>query len=470
MPFHHFARRINVEQLRRHRQHRLPRAPLNFLPRTAAELVELRLRVVAADVPLNEIYPLDRHVHRVVARVFEIQKIALDVGDLHVPQAAVLGDAVIDMHDEIVGLQLFEIEQRALGRRPLAPAHALLAKNFFFAVNVEAVLRQNDARGNLAFHDRRPVVGPFEQRRQTLAVDVDVQVPRLEMTPQPRHLVRALDDHQRSPLSALDFAQFRRQRLEARWRLHSAQLVRSEPQGVLRFDFDRHRPSFARRRYRHQRADLDRGEVSERALECVGGDEQRLRRRMKRGLLRRRRRFIVHEIGKAIGLGEYPPRIDQPQQRARRHVVEHAVERPPVRIRHQQFRAREQQAILERFGQFGRLLAHHPDFGGAQRNLIAQLGVLQRRRRHVARTRDRRLDEVVARALSIRVEMANRSDQIVFEFDANRIAIQRRERIDESAAHAEVARLFGLRHALIAARRERFDQGVEVEAVARWRP
>ena len=155
VPLHHLARRINVEQLRRHRQHRLPRAPLNLLPRTAAELVELGLGVVAADVPLDEIYPLDRHVHRVVARVFEIEKIALDVGDLHVPQAAILRDTVIDMHDEIVGLQLFEIEQRALGRRPLAPAYALLAKNFFFAVEVEAVLRQHDARGDFAFHDRQ---------------------------------------------------------------------------------------------------------------------------------------------------------------------------------------------------------------------------------------------------------------------------------------------------------------------------
>ena len=104
VPLHHLARRVHVEQLGRHREHRLPGAPLNLLPRAAAQLVELGFRVVAADVSLNEIYPLDRHVHRVVAGVFEIEKVALDVGDLHVPQAAVLRDAVIDMHDEIVGL------------------------------------------------------------------------------------------------------------------------------------------------------------------------------------------------------------------------------------------------------------------------------------------------------------------------------------------------------------------------------
>ena len=62
--------------------------------------------------------------------------------------------------------------------------------------------------------------------------------------------------------------------------------------------------------------------------------------------------------------------------------------------------------------------------------------------------------------------MTNRSDHVVFELDANRIAIQRRERVDDSAAHAEIARLFSLRHALIAARRERLDQRVEIQLVA----
>ena len=110
---------------------------------------------------MNEIYPLDRHVHGVVARVFEIQKVAFDVGDLHVPQAAVLRDAVIDMHDEIVGLQLFKIEQRALGARAPAPMRSRLAENFLFAVDVKTVGLQNDAGGNLPFHDRGAVVRPF---------------------------------------------------------------------------------------------------------------------------------------------------------------------------------------------------------------------------------------------------------------------------------------------------------------------
>ncbi len=187
---------------------------------------------------------------------------------------------------------------------------------------------------------------------------------------------------------------------------------------------------------------------------------------MKRGLVRCRRGFIVHRVGEAIGLGDYAARIDEPQQRVLRHVVEHAVERAPVRIRHQQFRAREEQPVLERLGQFGSLFAHHADFGGPQRDLLAQLRVLQRRGRHVASARDRRLDEFCAGALAVRVEVANRRDRVVFELDANRVAVQRRERVDDPAAHAEVAGLFGLRYALISARRERIDESLEIQPVA----
>jgi len=370
------------------------------------------------------------------------------------------------MYDEIVGLQLFEIEQRTLGARSPAPMRSRLAENFLFAVDVETVGLQNDAGGNLPFHDRGAVVRPFQQRRQTFAFDVDLEVPRLQMTAQARHLMRPVNDHQRTSLPAPDFAQFRRQRLEARRRPYSAQLVRSQPQTGLRFDLNRHCPSLARRGHRHQRPGLDGGEVSERALEGVRPDEQRIRRRMKRGLARRRCRLDGYGIGEAICLGENAPRIDQPQQRARRHVIEHAVERAPVRIRHQQFRARKQQPVLERLGQFRGLLAHHADFRRPQRDLLAQLRVLQGRRRHVASARYRRLEQLAARALAVRVEMANRGDQVVFELDANRVAVQWRECIDDSAAHAEVSRLFALRHALIAARHERFNQRFEVQPIA----
>ncbi len=370
------------------------------------------------------------------------------------------------MHDEIVGLQLFKIEQRALGGRAPAPMRSRLAENVLFAVDVETVRLQNDAGRNLPFHDRGAIVRPFKQRRQTLAFEVDFKLPRLQMTAQTRRLMRPVNDHQRTSLPALDFAQLLRQRLEARRRPLGAQLVRPKPQARLRLDLDRRRPALARRYHRHQRAGLDRGEVCERAFERLRPEEQRIRRRMKRGLARRGCGLGGHSIGEAICLGHNPPRIDQPQQRARRDVIEHAVERAPVRIRHQQFRARKQQPVLERLGQFRRLLAHHADLGGPQRGLLAQLGILQRSGRQVASAGYRRLRQFAARALAMRVEMANRSDQVVFELDPNRVAVQRRERIDDSAAHAEVARLFALRHALIAAPGERFDQRLEIQPIA----
>ncbi len=142
----HLARRVHLEQFSRHREHSLPGAALYFFPRAATELVELGFDVVAADVTLDQVYPLDREVHRVVAGVFKVQKIAFDVGDLEMPQAAVFRDSVIDVHDVIVGLQLLKIEQRAFRGRAFAAMDSGLAENFLFAIYVESVGLQDGAR------------------------------------------------------------------------------------------------------------------------------------------------------------------------------------------------------------------------------------------------------------------------------------------------------------------------------------
>ena len=70
---HHFARRVDIEQLARHREHLRLGAALDLLPCAAAELVELGLLVVrAADVALDEVDALDRHVHGVVGGILEV--------------------------------------------------------------------------------------------------------------------------------------------------------------------------------------------------------------------------------------------------------------------------------------------------------------------------------------------------------------------------------------------------------------
>ena len=142
------ARGIDIEQVGSHREHRLPRAFLDPIPRAAAELVELGLvAVAAADVALDQVDALDRHVHRVVAGIFQIQEIALGIGDLEMLESAITPDAVIDMHDHVVGPELFQIEQRALAvAARSAASRARLAEEIFFAVNVQPVLLQHGAR------------------------------------------------------------------------------------------------------------------------------------------------------------------------------------------------------------------------------------------------------------------------------------------------------------------------------------
>src|SRR5712692_4495084 len=211
----HLARRVHVEQFGRHRKHGVAGAALYFFPGAAAELVELRFRIVATDITLDQIYPLDGDVHRVVACVFEVQEIAFDVGDLEMPESAVLRDSMVNMHDEIVGLQLLEIEQHALCGWAPAPMDTRLAENFLFAVDVESVGLQDGAGRNFAFHDRGAIIGPFEQRGEALTSGIHLEVPGFEMAAQTRDLIAAFDDHQRSALSALDFTEFGRERLEA---------------------------------------------------------------------------------------------------------------------------------------------------------------------------------------------------------------------------------------------------------------
>ena len=145
MALHHFARGINFEQLRRHREHRLPGPPLDLFPRAAAQPVELRLGAVAADVALGQVDALDGDVHPRFARVLEVEKIAFDFRDLQMLEPAILANPVVDMHHEVAGLELLQIEQDAPGRRARSATHARLAENVLLAVDIEPVALQHCA-------------------------------------------------------------------------------------------------------------------------------------------------------------------------------------------------------------------------------------------------------------------------------------------------------------------------------------
>ncbi len=82
--FHHLARGVDVEQLGGHREHRLLGAPLDPVPRAAAELIELRLLAVAADIALDQVDAFHRDVHRIAGGVLQRQEVALGAGDFHV--------------------------------------------------------------------------------------------------------------------------------------------------------------------------------------------------------------------------------------------------------------------------------------------------------------------------------------------------------------------------------------------------
>ena len=71
-------------------------------------------------------------------------------------EAAVLRDAVIEMHHVVARPQLLEVEQRgALRARFGLAMRARLAEDFLLAVDIEAVGFEHHAGGNLALDNRR---------------------------------------------------------------------------------------------------------------------------------------------------------------------------------------------------------------------------------------------------------------------------------------------------------------------------
>src|SRR5262249_19798388 len=140
-----FAGGVNIDQLRGHRQHRLSGALLDPIPRTTAKPVEFGLVAIATDVALNKVDTLDWNIHGVIAGVFKVDEIALDIGASHVLEAAVFPDTVLDMHYEIVRLNFLEIEQRSLGSMPNTAAGAWLAEQLVFAINVDSVHFEDSA-------------------------------------------------------------------------------------------------------------------------------------------------------------------------------------------------------------------------------------------------------------------------------------------------------------------------------------
>src|SRR5207237_5009488 len=93
-------------------------ARLRLLPRRTTEPIERRAR--RARVLLHEIEPFDRNEQLVLPRVAELHELLRFEADLDALQPDEHADAVIDMDDEVVDLEVAEIREKGAGCRPPA--------------------------------------------------------------------------------------------------------------------------------------------------------------------------------------------------------------------------------------------------------------------------------------------------------------------------------------------------------------
>ena len=110
-----------------------------------------RRRAVGADVLLHQADAVHRQVQAVAAGVFEVEEISFDVRHPQMLQAAVAADAVVDVHDEVVGLQLAEVLQELRDLDPArVPALARLAEDVGFGDHDQAFVGNAEAFAEMA--------------------------------------------------------------------------------------------------------------------------------------------------------------------------------------------------------------------------------------------------------------------------------------------------------------------------------
>ncbi len=119
---HGLARGVELEQLLGHVAHRLLDLGLRLLPGRAAEPIERRLR--SAGVFLDQIEALDGHEQLGVAVIAELEELLHDVaaGDGDLLEADELADAVIDVDDQIVDLEIAQVGEEGGASRSLLAA------------------------------------------------------------------------------------------------------------------------------------------------------------------------------------------------------------------------------------------------------------------------------------------------------------------------------------------------------------
>jgi hypothetical protein len=443
------ARGIDLEQLVRHREQRFLRLRLDALPRRAAELVERRRPAVGRDVALHDVDAIDRDVEPIAALVLEVEVVALGAGDLHVSKPAIGADAVVDVHDEVVGLELRERGEHVGGPLASAAPHLpSLAEDLGLGDDREPVAREPDAARELA-HERERAASLHAERL------LEGRVARRELDPvraqerrQPIALRRAAGDDD-EPL-AFPLPQALRDRRERRVG-RRARAQRDAVGGI------RHGPEVVAREA-FEALDLDAREGVEPAPPFRGTLVERLGGRMEAPFGVGRSRVRLDRLPRRLGGGFERARGLCPHERPVREEVGQRSERL-VEVREEHLHAGQHEARSHRVHEIAAVLACERDVGGAlvdrPRDVRSQ-PIL----RELAERQQQQVFDRVERPLRARVEDAHALDVVAEELEPHGPRIARREDVEDPAADGEVARILHERHAMVAPAHEPLGERV----------
>ena len=168
----------------RHGENRLLGLLLDALPTRSTQLVEIGVLAITANVLLHEVHSIDREIETIPPLVFEKQEIALVTGHGQMGEPVVATDSVVEVDDEVVGLELLETAHHLVegkGDR-LPPARAsMLPEEVQLRYANESVVREMNRSRELPLDDEDTSLVPLDERRwQRFADDRHDQVLRLE--------------------------------------------------------------------------------------------------------------------------------------------------------------------------------------------------------------------------------------------------------------------------------------------------
>ncbi len=435
------------------------------LPRLPAELVELRAVALGAHVALHLAEPIDREVER-AAVVLELQRLDVRGADHREALEPVVPPHAVALVDEVVaGGELREIgdapEERVLRSLLRLAVVRALAEHVGREHERDAIAGAREAVGGRTGEDRDPIaLAGLLVRLREAHVDAAVR----------EHAEQAIDaalriagEHDPQAIAAppVDGGGERGHVLGIAERARVLELLREHVQVI---GIDAHlRARLVVQLEDRQLHPARRGEGH------VGGHEVRGRRIAELAVLRARLGHPLREPDLRIG-------PDVRDGAAARIGIEH----DPPRVRGE-VAADRHELVVERGGKALDahehppgldLLDHLPRGLRGERDLVR---VVAEPLPHVARAGGDGLAHRVQvdhvdraqRALALRIEHAERFHLVAEQLDAHRVRRERREHVDEAAAHGERARLVHHGRARPSPRDEERGELVAIDRVLR---